>query len=518
MRLPNVLITPLLFVLLAANASAAMTIDEAIARGDLSEVQRQLESHPDRASKGTHPRLAPLHQAILRKRTEIARALIQAGADVNAIDSSQRTPVHLAVVRNLPGLIASLANAGAKLNEQDAAGWTPLHWAAAKDQLEMTQALIAAGADAHARSAQGGTILHEAAATGGGAIVQLCLEQGVDPNAVASDGGTALQVAQTFKNEAAVSWLAPIPWAPDFDDASVSPKLLAAIKAASPVETIFPVSAPRRILLLSATSGYRHKSIPTGKAALTHMGESTGAYTTVVSDAPANFEVNVLKTFDAVVLLNTTQDFFMPSSKAKNQFTEQEWIRLQARHNRLVDNLVSYVRGGGGLVGIHSATDSCYGHADYGQTMGAYFDGHPWMANTRVTIAVEDPGHDTIQPVFGELKTFDLIEEIYQFKPKPYSRERLRILLALEPQRSDAPRGKLKRSDNDYPVAWVQSVGEGRVFYTSLGHNHHIYTNPLMLNHYLAGIQFACGDLPADTTPSAQMSVPAVSRSCCGSE
>lgn len=488
------------------------TIDEAIARGDLREVKRHLETYPERASRGAHPRLPPLHQAILRKRTEIAFALITAGADVNAVDSNQRTPVHLAVERNLPELIVPLAQAGAKLSELDSVGWTPLHWAGAKDRLDAAKALIGAGADVHRLSALGGTILHEAASTGGEAVLRLYIAQGVDQSIVASDGRTALQVARDFENEAAIRWLTPVDWTPRFDDAPVSADLLEAIAQAVPAEAIVPVAEPRRILVYSATSGFRHKSIPTGKAALTQMGEATGAYTTVVSDDPANFEIDALNAFDAVVLLNTTQDFFMPPRKAKGQFSEDAWARLRARHNRLVDNLVDYVRGGGGLVGIHAATDSCYGHEAYGQTIGGYFDGHPWNANSRVTIVVEDAEHATIQPVFGERQDIELVEEIYQFKEEPYSRERLRILLTLDPERSDTPKGKLKREDNDYAVAWVQSVGEGRVFYTSLGHNHHIYTNPLLLEHFLAGIQFASGDLEADTTPSAQIDMPNVVR------
>jgi type 1 glutamine amidotransferase len=106
--------------------------------------------------------------------------------------------------------------------------------------------------------------------------------------------------------------------------------------------------------------------------------------------------------------------------------------------------------------------------------------------------------------VFDGVDDFRLVEEIYQFKEEPYSRENLRILLHLDPDRSDKVEG-MNRKDNDYPVAWVQKVGEGRVFYTSIGHNEHIYANPLMLKHYLAGIQFAVGDLQADTTPSAQL-------------
>lgn len=225
----------------------------------------------------------------------------------------------------------------------------------------------------------------------------------------------------------------------------------------------------------------------------------------MVSDAPANFEPEILDTFDAVVLLNTTQDFFMPNGKKqRDQFSDEEWSWLNERHNRLVDNLVDYVARGGGLVGIHAATDSCYRHAEYGEAIGGYFWGHPWNAKSNVTIVVEDCEHGTIKPVFGDMKDFQLVEEIYQFRPEPYSREELRILLHLDPKRSD-PVKNMRREDNDYPVAWVQSVGDGRVFYTSLGHNHHIYTNPLMLRHYLAGIQFATGDLPGATTPSAKL-------------
>jgi type 1 glutamine amidotransferase len=158
-------------------------------------------------------------------------------------------------------------------------------------------------------------------------------------------------------------------------------------------------------------------------------------------------------------------------------------------------------------MGIHSATDSCYSHTDYPEMIGGLFDGHPWNANSNVTIVVEDPTHATIQPVFGEMKDFRIMDEIYQFRPEPYSRENLRILLHLDPERSDQVKG-MKREDDDYADAWVQQVGQGRVFYTSLGHREEIYSNPLMLRHYLAGIQFATGDLKADTTPSAMIEVP----------
>ncbi|MFT4901490.1 MAG: type 1 glutamine amidotransferase [Lentimonas sp.] len=294
-------------------------------------------------------------------------------------------------------------------------------------------------------------------------------------------------------------------WVPHFDDKPVPAERMSAIEAALPQDFIVAPESARRVLVFSATAGFRHQSIPTGKVALEQMGVSSGAYTATVSDDPANFELPVLKGFDAVILLSPSQDFFMPNAnKQRDQFTDEEWAALQVRHNRLVDNLLEYVNQGGGLVGIHAASDACYGHQAYGAAIGGYFAGHPWTADCNVTIVVEDGEHAIIKPVFEGMKDFRIQEEIYQFRAEPYSRESLRVLLHLDPERSDVPKSTPNRADNDYAVCWVQSVGKGRVFYTSLGHNHHIYTNPLLLKHYLAGIQFATGDLAADTTPSSQ--------------
>lgn len=303
-------------------------------------------------------------------------------------------------------------------------------------------------------------------------------------------------------------------WKPVYTDKPVTAEDSAAIDQAMLDEPIVEVSAPRRVLIVSSTSGYRHPSIPTGKEALTQLGQATGVFETVISDDPANFEPEVLKTFDTILLLSTTQNFFMPHHKQREKFTNEEWNALALRHNRMIDNLVAYVKHGGGLVGIHAASDSCYGHKEYGEMIGGYFNGHPWNAHNRVVVKVEDPNHELNKPVFGDQADFEIREEIYQFRDQPYSRERLRILLGVDVERSDKVEG-LKREDGDYPIAWVQSVGEGRVFYSSIGHNNSMFYNPLVLKHYLAGIQFACGDLPADTTPSAKIAVPHVASCSC---
>ncbi|MEM1110247.1 MAG: ThuA domain-containing protein [Planctomycetota bacterium] len=309
-----------------------------------------------------------------------------------------------------------------------------------------------------------------------------------------------------------------IDWVPTYpEDKPVPADHAQKIDQALPAEAIVAPLEPRKILVYSATAGFRHGSIPTGIYALTHMGESTGAFETVVSNDPANFEPDALKQFDTVVLLNSSGNIFMPRDNhwvsIRDQFTDAQWNWLKKRNDRLVDNLIDYVNAGGGLVGIHAASDACYGHHEFGQAIGGQFWGHPWTADKNVTIVVEDPEHAINKPVFDGITDFRIKEEIYQFSEKHYSRDRLRILLNLDPERSDEPKNPPRRKDGDYAVSWVQKVGDGRVFYTSLGHRFDIYWNPLILKHYLAGIQFATGDLDADTTPSNLIKLPSLSRS-----
>ena len=79
-----------------------------------------------------------------------------------------------------------------------------------------------------------------------------------------------------------------------------------------------------------------------------------------------------------------------------------------------------------------------------------------------------------------------------------------RFLLALDDSKMDVAKGK--RADNFYAISWVSTFGKGRTFYCSLGHQKDIYWNPMILKHYLAGIQYALGDLEADAAPTSKTS------------
>jgi hypothetical protein len=186
---------------------ASLTIDEAIARGDLADVKRHLAADPTALNHGRDRTRPPLSQAVLRNKTDIALLLIEAGANPDAPDASRRTPLHLAVERRNAPLVTALLKAGAKPSEGDKDGWTPLHHAAAKDLVDIATLLIAGGADPMALSKLGGTPLHEAAASGGAEMVRLLLAHGVDPALKSKENVTALDIAQKYQNQPAIDAL-----------------------------------------------------------------------------------------------------------------------------------------------------------------------------------------------------------------------------------------------------------------------------------------------------------------------
>ncbi|NWK56959.1 ThuA domain-containing protein [Verrucomicrobiaceae bacterium N1E253] len=253
--------------------------------------------------------------------------------------------------------------------------------------------------------------------------------------------------------------------------------------------------APRKMLVFTLTRGFKHASIKTGELMMQLMAEKSGAFDVVVSNDLANFEPENLKHFDAVCFLNTTLEVFSPAKGAWAKMSEDDRKVSKENELRLKKSLMDFIKSGKGFVGIHAATDTFYEWPEYGEMIGGYFNGHPWNAKTQVSVKVEDGQEKHTCCAHLDGKNLEFKEEIYQFKA-PYDPKKLHILLRLDPEKMDLSIGK--RADKDYAVSWVKHHGKGRVFYCSLGHNHHIYENPKVLQHYLRGMQWAIGDVEAE--------------------
>jgi type 1 glutamine amidotransferase len=275
------------------------------------------------------------------------------------------------------------------------------------------------------------------------------------------------------------------------------------IYAAAPAQARVAPRQARRVLVWNTPAHLMDKDphkgycIPYGTSAFQALGKKTGAYQPVVSDELALFLPENLAQFDAIVLNNASGPWITPTDAdlAKEAFKKHGTDKA-ALEQRLRQALLDYVARGGGLVGIHYAIGANSHWPEFRALLGGTFIGHPW--NEEVKVNVEEPGHP-LAAAFGG-KDFRLADEIYEFG-EPFARERVRVLLSLDTERSNMGVKWIHRKDNDFALAWVKTYGKGRVFNTSFGHRTELFWHPQLLQFYLDAIQFAAGDLPAPTEP-----------------
>jgi len=272
---------------------------------------------------------------------------------------------------------------------------------------------------------------------------------------------------------------------------------IAKIQGSLPADPFAKPAKARQLLVFSRTRGFRHSSIGVGQEMVRQLGEKTGAFTATLTEDVSYFEPEKLNGFDAVLMLNTTGPVFSEDhGQWKDNPARDELIKAdQARAERLMKSLLNFVENGGGLAGIHSATDTLGEEPRYFNMIGGTFNAHPWNAGDTVTVKVRDASHPLNAPFKDGGVTFDIKDEIYQLKNYDAStRHNLLGLYLGEGSKTDMKKGGIVRTDGDFAISWVRSQGKGRVFYCSLGHNEDVYWNPPVVRHYLGGLQFALGD------------------------
>ena len=268
------------------------------------------------------------------------------------------------------------------------------------------------------------------------------------------------------------------------NDFAVPAAQVSRIDAAPPSKTPAPVGKKHEVLVFTRTTGFRHGSIPVGVETMKRLGDKTGLFHVTHTEDPAAFEADSLKKYDAVFFVNTTGNPLEGGEPANEE--------------RRKGNLLEFVNSGKGLVGIHSATDTYKDWKEFNEMMGGAFVSHPWGSGDTVRVKNLDPKNPVNAAFKGEGIT--LKDEIYKFRADTALPTGRRMLLALDPMGTDMARDNADQRAL-YPIAWLDTWGKGRIFYCSLGHNDEIYLNPVMVEHYLAGIQYVLGELSAEATP-----------------
>lgn len=233
----------------------------------------------------------------------------------------------------------------------------------------------------------------------------------------------------------------------------------------------FAVSAAteRRILVYTKNGkGFVHDNIPHSIAAIKKLGQENGIAVDASED-PAVFTDANLKRYKALVFSNTNNEILD---------TEEQKEALQR-----------YIRGGGGFVGIHSATGSMRQWPWFWSMIGGKFVRHPKMQT--FTIYVKDR-NDISTAHLGE--KFQWTDEFYFVDNMPKG---LHVLLAGDlVNLQDPAKEKYPGKDfgDEFPLAWRHEFEGGRAWYTSLGHKPEHYSDPQFMKHVLGGILWAMGE------------------------
>jgi hypothetical protein len=250
-----------------------------------------------------------------------------------------------------------------------------------------------------------------------------------------------------------------------------------------------------RILFLTHSAGFSHPSLPTAEGVMARLSEREPDLEIVswAGHTQAKDEIDLsaltpelLQSLDGIMMFTTGE---LPLDSDQKQA------------------FLDFVNDGGALIGVHSATDTFYEWPAYGELIGAYFRTHSWN-HLPLTLKVEDTAHPSTS-MLGE--SWTLADEFYRFGmteeeaigPVVFSRDRVHVLISIDTEASDISKQRgvipgrfdAMQAGGDYPIAWCRDYGDGRVFYTALGHRDDVWESERFQAHLLGGIRWALGRL-----------------------
>jgi hypothetical protein len=180
-------------------------------------------------------------------------------------------------------------------------------------------------------------------------------------------------------------WTIPLP--------PISPEDVRKIEAAAPSRASVTPKKPRRVLVFWRADAIQHKSgVPAANKAIESMAKKTGAFAVDFSRDYDVLDPRVLARYDAIVM-NSTAHLAIPDEAKKKA-------------------LLDYVRGGGGMVGIHAAIDTFKDWPAGAEAIGATFGGHPFVPTGNWAVKIEEPDHPLTRAFAG--RDFIINDEIYE--------------------------------------------------------------------------------------------------------
>lgn len=262
--------------------------------------------------------------------------------------------------------------------------------------------------------------------------------------------------------------------------------------------------AKPRVLVWGGAYGFRHPSITTGELAMVDLARSTGEFDVTVTENPADLSMATLRGYDVLMWVSTT---------GKAPMTDQQR-----------DEVMRWSSCGGGNLGIHAALDSEYGWSEHTRLFGAQFDSHPHGAQSPAARMFVEDRTDPIVAGWAHEDSFAMADEYYRWRSArgvpgislPRNDAGTEVLLSLDETSVAAGiQQGAQPYEDDQPIAWKRTFGQGRVFYNNMGHNDSTWSQPEYRHSLRRAVEWlsevrphqACLDaetaLPAAATPPA---------------
>ncbi|CAN5735328.1 hypothetical protein BH23PLA1_BH23PLA1_22630 [soil metagenome] len=252
----------------------------------------------------------------------------------------------------------------------------------------------------------------------------------------------------------------------------------------------------KKVLFFTKSSGFQHSVINRqggetshAERILTEIGKEHG-FEVVASKDGRLFDPDKIDQWDAFAFY-TTGDLTKPGNDGQPPMSPEGEAALYEA-----------IRGGKGLIGMHCATDTFGKHrgqgADdpYTKLIGGEFAGHGAQQVATIEVVGKDfPGAEP----FGD--KFELNDEWYGLR---HLNDDMRVLMV---QVTEGMQGRDYERPN-FPMTWTRKEGDGRVFYTSMGHREDVWENPLYQGLLIGALKVVTKQAEADFEPNIQSVTP----------
>lgn len=275
------------------------------------------------------------------------------------------------------------------------------------------------------------------------------------------------------------------------------------LSAAEPPPTVSLKTAPagwgksaapaKKVLYFTKSAGFEHSVVKRpspdqlshSEKVLSMLGKKFGFEVTCTKDGSV-FTPENLARYDVIA--------FYTSGMLTQAGTDKTPPMTLAGKAALLDA----VKKGKGFVAIHAANDSFHvqpddeearftAHGDkvdpYIAMVGGEFIRHGPQQKAKMTVVSNEfPGLEDLGA------GFELLDEWYTFKD--FAKD-MQVLLAQE----TAGMKGIDYQRPPFPATWARRHGQGRVFYTSMGHREDVWNNPIFQKVLLGGLGWAAGNV-----------------------